>query len=76
MLSVDLESGDDVVIIEGEAEKTTITDDELAKRVVDASNAKYGYGMQLPPPPMWVLRPTTAFAWTNLAANATRWRFG
>jgi hypothetical protein len=75
-LSVHLESGDDVVILEGEIEDLT-TDPELGSRIVEAWNAKYG---RLHPDPagdgILCLRPRTARAWSNESLeDGTRWRF-
>ena len=74
-IAVHLESGDDVVIVEGTA-ADTVTDAALSERIVAAWNAKYG---QFAPEPatdgiMQVL-PRTARAWTDTdeaLADATR----
>jgi hypothetical protein len=71
-----LESGDDVVIIEGIVEDLTTTP-ELAARIVATWYAKYG---RLAPEPdtrgIFRLRPRTARAWsTSSLADGTRWRF-
>ncbi len=53
-------------------------DRELATRLAEASNAKYGYGQK---PADYeglgtlVFRPRVAFAWKALYQDATRWRF-
>lgn len=75
-ISVHLESGDDVVILEGMVEDLT-TDPELGSRIVDAWNTKYG---RLHPDPagsgILRLRPGTARAWSNESlGDGTRWRF-
>ncbi|HEY8324245.1 MAG TPA: hypothetical protein VIG77_07110, partial [Ktedonobacterales bacterium] len=71
-----LESGDNVVIVEGLAAEV-VTDATLGERIVAAWNAKYG---QFAPEPasdgVMRLRPRTARAWTDTAealADATRW---
>lgn len=73
---VHLESGEDVVILEGTAEWFTDADAAVAKRVGDASDRKYGKGMS-GPPPFWMLRPSVAFGWTldTFPKSCTRWRF-
>jgi Pyridoxamine 5'-phosphate oxidase len=68
---VHLESGVDVVIVEGRVTRTT-DDDPLSEAAQDAYEAKYQFRH---PPPFWVLRPRVAFAWTDFPKDATRWRF-
>lgn len=78
-LVVHLESGDDVVILEGVAKE--IRDVALLTRYADAYEAKY----QVRPDPgdvegnvTYVLRPHVVFAWqeSDFPGGATRWRFG
>ncbi len=71
-----LESGDDVVILEGTAEE--ITDPELLARFADAYEAKY----QIRPvtdgsAPIYGLRPRVVHAWLeqDFPRTATSWRF-
>ena len=76
-VSVHLESGDDVVILEGLAEDVT-TDEALGQRIVAAWMAKYG---RLAPDPagsgMCRLRPQVARGWsTSSLKDGARWRFG
>ncbi|MBI3961965.1 MAG: pyridoxamine 5'-phosphate oxidase family protein [Deinococcus sp.] len=76
-LVVHLESGDDVVILEGVAEE--ITNPLLLSQFADAYQAKY----QFRPDPsdasavVYTLQPRVAFAWleTDFPGGATRWRF-
>ena len=76
--SVHLESGDDVVIVEGVVEDVErVTDAGLVARIVEAWAAKYG---RLVPDPsgqgIFRLRPRTARAWSNSSLeDGTRWRF-
>lgn len=74
--TVHLESGDDVMIVEGVVEDLT-TDADLAARIVAAWAAKYG--RLLPEPAtrgIYRLRPHTARAWSSSAlTDGTRWRF-
>jgi hypothetical protein len=71
---IHLESGDEVVIVQGEVEETTLDD-----RLADAYEAKYGYR----PGPgssdgLWLrLRPRVALAWmeSDYPSTATRFAF-
>jgi hypothetical protein len=71
-VSVHLESGDDVVILEGVVEWLTDPHHPFARRVDEASKAKYGMPSGVP---CWVLRPRVVFAWNEFPKNATRWTF-
>ena len=73
-LTIHLESADDVVIIEGLAEKLTgeTADPDLLRRIDDAYEAKYGMRHGTP---VWALRPRRAFAWIDYPTTATRWEF-
>jgi Pyridoxamine 5'-phosphate oxidase len=65
-LVVHLESGDDVVTLEGKAEQVAIDD-----AVADAYEAKYDYRPQLEG--LWLqLRPVRAYAWTS-SCSRSRW---
>ncbi len=74
---VHLESGDDVVIIEGRAEE--ISDRSLFARMNDAYFAKYHMRQTDAPGDavIYRLRPRVAFAWHEQSFNrdATRWTF-
>lgn len=74
--AIHLESGDDVVIVEGAVEDLT-TDADLAARVVAAWAAKYGRLLSEPATSgIYRLRPRTARAWsTSALTDGTRWRF-
>jgi nitroimidazol reductase NimA-like FMN-containing flavoprotein (pyridoxamine 5'-phosphate oxidase superfamily) len=73
-VAVHLESGDEVVIIEGTVEKLTedTADPELLRRIDDAYEAKYGMRHGTP---VWRLKPTKAFGWTEYPTTVTRWTF-
>ena len=71
-VAVHLESGDDVVILEGIVERITDPGHPVAARVDDAYEAKYRMRHGTP---FWVLRPRLVFAWNNFPKNATRWVF-
>jgi nitroimidazol reductase NimA-like FMN-containing flavoprotein (pyridoxamine 5'-phosphate oxidase superfamily) len=79
-VTVHLDGIQDVVIVEGEAELMQGADDELAQRLADASNAKFGYGMTADSfregPGPFAIRPRKVVAWTDFMANPTRFRFG
>ena len=82
-LSVNLESGDEAVMLEGEAR--AVTDRGEVERVLAVYNPKYRWQMDPSTPGWWVLRPRVAFGWRCdgtgedggglFGATATRWRF-
>ena len=80
---VHLESGDEVVILEGEAHEVGKPDRELAERLSASFTAKYAATKyEYRPPPeqwdhggLWEMRPKTAFGWSDFPADTTRWRF-
>lgn len=83
-MTVHLESGEEVVIVEGTAERVTEPGD--LGRFVDANNEKYawnsfveGDGVSDPDGnagSVYRLHPRRAFGWTmDLEATATRWSF-
>jgi pyridoxamine 5'-phosphate oxidase-like protein len=72
-VSIHLESGDDVVILEGTAEPFADPTVALFPRVAAAYAAKYDYRPD--EPSGYVLRPRFAYAWSSFPADATRWRF-
>ena len=75
-VSVHLESGDDVVILEGDAE--AIDPKALAKELDAVSRKKYGMPMMvMPESVLYRVRPRTVLAWTEkeFPNNSTRWEF-
>jgi nitroimidazol reductase NimA-like FMN-containing flavoprotein (pyridoxamine 5'-phosphate oxidase superfamily) len=69
---VHLESGDEVVVLDGRAEE--VQDAETFARVADIFEAKY----DMRPPedsPLFVVRPPSAYTWTDFQRTATRWVF-
>lgn len=80
-VAVHLESGDDVVILEGTARDIGAPPRELAEAVSAAYCAKYAARGYAPTPEAWnegglcEMRPQVAFAWTQFPQNVTRWRF-
>jgi general stress protein 26 len=79
-VTIHLDGVQDVVIVEGEAELMQGADEELAQRLADASNAKFGYGMTADTyregPGPFAIRPRKVLAWTDFMSNPTRFRFG
>lgn len=72
---VHLESGDDVVILEGVAEVVVDPDPRLVERLVSASNAKYGVSSE-DVEGSYAVRPRVAFAWSDGGPRTfTRWTF-
>jgi hypothetical protein len=73
-----LESGDDVVILEGAAER--VADPALLARYAEAYDAKYHWRIDptSPDQAIYVLRPRLVLTWQerDFAESAVRWRFG
>jgi nitroimidazol reductase NimA-like FMN-containing flavoprotein (pyridoxamine 5'-phosphate oxidase superfamily) len=77
---IHLESGDEVVIVEGEAIYTGKPEGGLAERLAAALASKYRPIYDPSPDTwneggLWMLRPSVAFGWTEFPKNMTRWRF-
>jgi nitroimidazol reductase NimA-like FMN-containing flavoprotein (pyridoxamine 5'-phosphate oxidase superfamily) len=76
-VAVHLESGDDVVILEGVAETVTNPDPALFARVADAFAAKYdGYRPEPGGEGLYAVRPCVVYAWSKFPADVTRWLLG
>ncbi len=79
---VHLESGDDVVILEGEAHEVKAPERSLTVRLAEQYSAKYGDVGYQPGPDAWdngglyAVRVHKAMAWTRFPTDATRWHFG
>ncbi len=71
---VHLESGDEVVILEGTVERHTEdnTDPALLARIDAAYEAKYDMPHGTP---VWELKPRVGFGWSRYPDNTTRWTF-
>lgn len=77
-ISVHLESGDDVVILEGTAAEVDLADRSMLKKLDAASRAKYKMPlMVMPERVVYCVRPRVVLAWTenDFPNNATRWQF-
>ncbi len=81
-LVVHLESGDEVVILEGEAHAAGPPERPLAKQLAGAFTAKYAATHDYRPAPeqwdnggLWAMRPHLAFAWSQFPNTLTRWHF-
>ena len=75
---VHLESGSDVLILNGEVQELGKEDRELAQRLANASNEKYGYGTKADDylaGGTFAFRPQKVIAWKRLFKDATRWEF-
>ena len=81
-ITVHLESGDHVVVLEGEAVEPGKPSAELAQKLVEAFEQKYAASHNYHPTAdqwdgggLWVLRPKVAFGWRDFPNSLTRWRF-
>jgi hypothetical protein len=79
-VSIHLENGDDVVILEGTAEQVHDPDPALSKAIDEESARKYDWrpsaeGSEPVGEGYYVLRPRVAYAWTSFPGDATRWHF-
>ncbi len=80
-ITVHLESGDDVVIMEGSVTQITPPDRDFAERLATTYAAKYGALGYSPAPETWDggglyrVRHHIVIAWTKFPTDMTRWRF-
>ncbi len=79
---VHLESGDEVVILEGETRDVGRPERALAERLVAVFTAKYAATHDYRPAldqwdggGLWVVHPRVAFAWNEFPTAMTRWTF-
>ena len=79
-ISIHLESGDEVVILEGEGRPVGKPDRAFAERLAAELARKYG-PTYVPTLDTWDqgglygVRPKIAFGWSEFPGNVTRWRF-
>ena len=77
-VSIHLESGNDVVILEGLASEVDLTDKSTVQPLDAASRAKYKMPLMVTPDVvLYSVRPRVVLAWTekDFPRNATRWEF-
>src|ERR1700730_10640230 len=77
-VSIHLDSGDDVVILEGTAVEVDLDDKSTLQPLDAASRAQYKMPlMATPEVVLYSVRPRVVLAWTenNFPKNATRWEF-
>lgn len=77
-VSIHLESGDDVVILEGKAVEANLADAPLRKKLDSASRSKYKMPLIIVPESVFYsVLPQVVLAWTekDFPNNATRWEF-
>ena len=77
-VSVHLDSGDDVVILEGQVTEADLNDKTLRGKLDAACHKKYKMPMVVEPGSVcYCLRPRVVLAWTEkeFPKNATRWEF-
>ncbi|HEX5416311.1 MAG TPA: pyridoxamine 5'-phosphate oxidase family protein [Chloroflexota bacterium] len=72
--SIHLESGDEVVIVEGKVDDVA-ADQDLAARIIAEWQEKYGRLLPEPTGGMYRLIPRVARAWSRFPDDATRWEF-
>lgn len=76
--TVHLESGSDVIILQGHARPMITPDPEIIARLIDMSGEKYGYRPkpeEYAAPGGFVFSPSVVLAWKKFPKDATRWRF-
>jgi PPOX class probable F420-dependent enzyme len=71
-VSVNLDDGDEVVILEGVAEPLS---PELAGPIPDAYQAKYGWEVNTAEGGWYAVRPVRVYAWTEASFPSTATRF-
>jgi len=77
-VSIHLDSGDDVVILEGTVTEVDLADAAMIKKLDAASRTKYKMPlMTTPEVVLYSVRPRVVLAWTekDFPYNATRWQF-
>jgi hypothetical protein len=77
-LSMHLESGDDVILLEGQAVEVDLNHKPTFKKLDAVSRAKYKMPIMIVPESiLYSVRPGMVLAWTekDFPSNATRWSF-
>jgi nitroimidazol reductase NimA-like FMN-containing flavoprotein (pyridoxamine 5'-phosphate oxidase superfamily) len=81
-VAVHLESGDDVLIVEGNAQMLQTVDRELGKKVAGQYSSKYAAEGYSPQPDQWEkgglfqVRPQMVLAWTKFTDDPTKFVLG
>jgi hypothetical protein len=73
-MTVHLDSGDEVVIVEGRVAPVTALPAEVFAEVVRGYRAKYEYAPEAPQG-LYRVRPRFVFCWTRMDKDPTRFRF-
>jgi hypothetical protein len=73
LMSLHLESGSEVVIVEGVVEDVTEPGRALYTNFADAYEAKYSY--RPPDHGFFLLKPSVVLGWSQFPKDATRWSF-
>ena len=73
-VAVHLESGDEVVSLEGVLDRGFVPDPALFERVQASYKERYDYHPEAPEG-VYVIKPTFVLGWSNFMKDATRWRF-
>ena len=73
-ITVHLESGTEVVIVEGYYDEAAKPGPDLFARIRESYATKYSYRPESPGQ-LYTVRPRVVLAWHNLPKDATRWRF-
>jgi nitroimidazol reductase NimA-like FMN-containing flavoprotein (pyridoxamine 5'-phosphate oxidase superfamily) len=77
-VSIHLDSGDDVVILEGEVREIPQSDKQVLSKLDAASKTKYKMPLVIEPGSvLYAVRPRVVLSWTerDFPNNATRWEF-
>jgi len=77
-VSIHLDSGDDVVIVEGEAVEVSLSDKPVVAKLDAASRKKYKMPLMIMPESVfYAVKPRVVLSWTekDFPNNATRWEF-
>ncbi|HEX5415622.1 MAG TPA: pyridoxamine 5'-phosphate oxidase family protein [Chloroflexota bacterium] len=82
-IAVHVQRGEDVVIVEGEAEPAFALPPDSAARIAAAVDRKYGKSGYHPTPEqyerdgsgLYRIRPRAVFAWSDFLKDPTRWVF-
>lgn len=77
-ISIHLESGDEVVILEGNVEDISTLEQGLAEQLAAISNSKYSYSTavdEMVSRGLFAFHPHIVLAWSEFPKTMTRWQF-